>query len=54
MSQGYTASGDPQFWKIVDDKLYLNYDASVQMKWERDIPGFIAKANQNWPAVLGK
>jgi hypothetical protein len=54
VSQGYTASGDPQFWKIVDDKLYLNYDASVQMKWERDIPGFIAKANQNWPAVLGK
>ena len=53
-AQGYTASGDPQFWKIVDDKLYLNYDADVQKKWEKDIPGFIAKANQNWPAVLGK
>ena len=54
VSQGYTASGDPRFWKIVGGKLYLNYDASVQMKWERDIPGFIAKANQNWPSVLGK
>lgn len=54
VSQGYTASGDPQFWKIVDDRLYLNYDADVQRKWEKDIPGFIARGNQNWPAVLGK
>jgi hypothetical protein len=54
VSQGYTASGDPQQWKIVDDRLYLNYDAEVQKKWLKDIPGFIAKANQNWPAVLGK
>ena len=54
VSQGYTASGDPQYWKVVDDKLYLNYDASVQKKWEQDVPGFIVKANQNWPSVLGK
>lgn len=54
VSQGYTASGDPQFWKIVDGKLYLNYDADVQKKWEKDIPGFIGKAQQNWPSVLGK
>ena len=54
VSQGYTASGDPQYWKIVDGKLYLNYDAGVQQKWERDIPGFIAAANRNWPTVLDK
>jgi YHS domain-containing protein len=54
VSQGYTASGDPQYWKIVDDKLYLNYDADIQKKWEKDVPGFIAKGQQNWPGVLGK
>lgn len=54
VSQGYTASGDPQFWKIVDGRLFLNYDADVQQKWERDIPGFIVKADHNWPAVLGR
>lgn len=54
VSQGYTASGDPQYWRVVDGKLYLNYDAEVQKKWEKDIPGFIGKANQNWPVVLGK
>ena len=54
VAQGYTASGNPQNWKVVGDKLYLNYDSEVQKKWEQNIPGFIAKANQNWPAVLGQ
>jgi len=30
VSQGYTAKGDAKFWKIVDGKLYLNYNSSVQ------------------------
>ena len=54
VSEGSTASADPQRWKIVGDKLYLNYDAEVQKKWELDIAGNIRKANQNWPKVLGK
>jgi YHS domain-containing protein len=52
VSQNYTASGDPNYWKIVNGKLYLNYDKSVQATWEKDIPGFIAKADKNWPGVL--
>lgn len=52
VSQGYTAQGDPQYWRIVDGKLYLNYDATVQKRWEKDIPGFIRKAEANWPKVL--
>jgi YHS domain-containing protein len=53
-AQGYTAPGRPQFWKVVDGKLYFNYDAGVQRKWERDVPGFIRAANANWPNVLKK
>lgn len=52
VSQGYTASSDPEAWRIVDNKLYLNYSKGVQQKWEKDIPGFIAKADANWPRVL--
>jgi len=52
VSQGYTASIDPNAWKIVDGKLYLNYNRSVQRSWERDIPGNIAKADRNWPKIL--
>ncbi|MEM6708120.1 MAG: YHS domain-containing (seleno)protein [Pseudomonadota bacterium] len=52
VSQGYTAKGSAKHWRIVDDKLYLNYNASVQKTWETDIPGFIQAADTNWPRVL--
>ncbi len=52
VSQGSTASTVPEAWRIVNGKLYLNYSKGVQARWERDIPGNIAKANQNWPKVL--
>ena len=52
VSQGYTASTDPEAWKIVDGKLYLNYSKSVQQTWEQDIPGNIAAGDGNWPKVL--
>ncbi|HEX6012072.1 MAG TPA: YHS domain-containing (seleno)protein, partial [Geminicoccaceae bacterium] len=54
VSQGYTASADPQAWRIVDGKLYLNYSLDVQKTWEQDVPGNITKANANWPTVLEK
>lgn len=54
VSQGYTASGDPEVWKVVDGKLYLNYNAEVGRKWSADVPGFIAAGDKNWPKVLGK
>jgi len=52
VSQGYTASADPDNWRIVDGKLYLNFNDSVQQDWEADIPGFIKLANENWPKLL--
>lgn len=54
VSRGYTAKGDPRYWKVVGGKLYLNYDAGVQKDWEKDIPGNIGKGDQNWPKVLDK
>ena len=51
VSQGYTAAVDPEAWRIVDDKLYLNYDKNIQARWEQDVPGNIAKADANWPDV---
>jgi hypothetical protein len=54
VSQGYTADIDPASWKIVSGKLYLNYDPEVQARWAQDIPGFIARAEKNWPRLLSK
>ncbi|MCE8008097.1 YHS domain-containing (seleno)protein [Aestuariivita sp.] len=52
VSRGYTARIDPHAWRIVDEKLYLNYSRPVRALWARDIPGNILKANANWPDVL--
>jgi YHS domain-containing protein len=52
--EGYTAKGDPNIWRIVGGKLYVNYNASVQRNWEKDVPGHIAKGEKNWPKVLSK
>jgi len=52
VAEGYTAPIDPTAWEIVDGKLYLNYDARIQRRWQRDIPGNIARANENWPNVV--
>ncbi|MFN0264264.1 YHS domain-containing (seleno)protein [Tepidamorphus sp. 3E244] len=50
-SKGYVAKGSPDAWKIVDGKLYLNYDQAVQQRWASDIPGNISKADKTWPTV---
>jgi YHS domain-containing protein len=54
VAHGYTADGDPQAWKIVDGKLYLNYNQEVRTMWEKDIPNNIKQANGNWPGFLKK
>ncbi|MEM7791697.1 MAG: YHS domain-containing (seleno)protein [Verrucomicrobiota bacterium] len=54
VSQGYTAGIDPDAWDIVDGKLYLNYNKSVQATWSEDKANLIEKANQNWPKILEK
>lgn len=54
VSQGYTAKIDPDAWKIVGGKLYLNYSKSVQRSWTQDIPGNIKKGNANWPGIRAK
>ena len=52
VSQNAAVKGDPLLWKIVDGKLYLNINKQVVNIWNKDIPGYIAKANANWPNVL--
>lgn len=51
VSRGYTAPIDPNAWKIVEGKLYLNANQRIHRRWERDIPGNIQSANRNWPGL---
>lgn len=54
VANNYAVSVDPAAWRIVDGKLYLNYSKGVQADWNRDIPGYIGKADANWPGALAR
>ncbi len=51
VSKGGKVPGNPNLWRIVDDKLYLNITKNVVGFWEEDIPGNISLADGNWPAI---
>ena len=51
VSRGYKAATSPEAFTVVDGKLYLNYDTEVRSMWAKDLPGYISKADKNWPAV---
>jgi len=53
VSKGGKVPGNPNLWRIVDDKLYLNITANVVGFWEEDIPGNISLANGNWGGIEG-
>lgn len=45
------ASTEPDAFKIVSGKLYLNYDKDIQKKWEANQANFISEANVIWPKI---
>ena len=51
---GYKAPIEPDAWTVVDGKLYLNYSQSVRRQWSSDIPGYLRKADANWPQLRSK
>jgi len=54
VSKGGKVPGNPNLWRIVDDKLYLNITKTVVGFWEEDITGNISKAEGNWDGIEPK
>jgi YHS domain-containing protein len=54
MASGYKAPIEPDAWTVVEGKLYLNYNQSVRRQWSSDVPGYVRKADANWPTVRSK
>ena len=48
ISQGGKVPANPNLWRIVDEKLYLNINPPVVGFWEADIPGLIETGEKNW------
>ena len=53
-SVGKKFIGDPEVWRIVDGKLYLNLDTSIQSEWLKDVRGRIRSADANWRNIKDK
>ncbi|MGB3473031.1 MAG: YHS domain-containing (seleno)protein [Erythrobacter sp.] len=50
-ANGALAPGDPTVYRVVDGKLYLNFNKQVQQKWLANIAGFITDANLAWTGI---
>ncbi len=53
-SVGKKFIGDPEVWRVVDGKLYLNLDTGIQAEWLKDVPGRIKSADENWRNIKDK
>jgi YHS domain-containing protein len=51
VAKGGKVPGNPNLWRIVDGKLYLNITQNVVSFWEEDIPGNIDLAQGNWSSI---
>ena len=50
-SVGKKFVGDPEVWRLVDNKLYLNLDVEIQSQWLKDVPGRIKTAEAKWRKI---
>ncbi len=54
VAKGSLVKIEPENWKIIDDKLYLNFNDGLQKKWEADTEGFISQANAKFKNLLAQ
>lgn len=52
LAHGSLSPSIPEAWTIYAGRLYLNYSLPVRDEWQADIPGFLALADAQWPAIL--
>jgi YHS domain-containing protein len=51
VAKGAKADGDPNVWKVVDGKLYLNVTPHIGRKWSKNIPGYLKESEREWPKI---
>jgi len=51
VSVGKKFIGDPEVYRVIDGKTYLNLDAGIQGEWLKDVPGRIQKADKAWQKI---
>jgi hypothetical protein len=52
VAQGIAVAGNPDVWAIVNERLYLFYDAGQRAKFLADSARFITVSERKWPQVM--
>jgi YHS domain-containing protein len=52
VSRGYLVKIEPEAWTIHEGRLFLNYDLAVRDTWLEDVPGYVAKADAEFPKLV--
>ncbi len=52
IAQGKLAPGRAEHWHVEDGRLYLNYNARIKRRWNKNQATFIRDADARWPAIL--
>lgn len=52
LARNKLAPGDPTVWQVVNGKLYLNVNRSIQSQWRANLERDIANGHRNWPGVI--
>jgi hypothetical protein len=54
VATGAKVASNPNSFRIIDGKLYLQYSDAVSRQFDQDVPGNLRKAEANWPSVRTK
>jgi YHS domain-containing protein len=54
LSKGQFAKVDPTSWKVIDHKLYLNYNHKINQRWANQLSKNIKKGDQHWLNLKGE
>ena len=54
VAEGALFPVDINTWQVWNDKLYLNLKPAVLKLFNKDVAGYVAKAEKNWPDLVKK
>ena len=54
VSVGKKFIGDPEVWRVIDGRTYLNLDVGIQNTWLKDTSGRIETADNKWTKIKNK
>jgi len=52
--KGQLVKVEPENWTIIDEKLYLNFNSSIQRTWEQDPQRYIEAAEASFDGLLAE